>query len=159
MCLVLECLLAHPKIWLTSYLANVWKQLIDASVLWYDLWKFINVFFFSTESEEIHIISKISVQKEQTIIIPCLYEANFASSPKYLSSGPYFIFSHYVHERILILDYKTENIFTAILTDVEVSDTGYYWCGVEQSGSDHGTSLYLEVVEGKICFWAVWKLV
>nr|XP_055037596.1 uncharacterized protein LOC129425578 [Misgurnus anguillicaudatus]XP_055037597.1 uncharacterized protein LOC129425578 [Misgurnus anguillicaudatus] len=99
-------------------------------------------------SEEVHIISKISVQKEQTIIIPCLYEANYASSPKYLSSGYYFIFSHYVHERISILDYKTKNIFTAILTDVKVSDSGYYWCGVQQPGSDHATSLYLEVTEG-----------
>lgn len=107
----------------------------------------------SAGSEEVHIMSKISIKKGQTVIIPCLYDALFVNSLKYISSGTYFRFSNYVeNKRLSILDNKTKNIFTATLRNAHVSDTGSYWCGVGVPGLglDRGTHFLLEVTEGKI---------
>lgn len=107
----------------------------------------INVFFLSAGSEEVHI----SVKNGQTVVIPCLYDAYFATYPKYISVGPFFIFSHYTqNERLSILDYKTRNFFTATLSSAQVGDSAKYWCGVYLHGLDYGTHFVLEVTEGKI---------
>ncbi len=68
-----------------------------------------------------------------------------------MSSGGVWVFSHHVtHNRMSIVDNQTENVFTATLREAEVSDSGTYWCAVSLSGSDAGTSLYLQVTKGII---------
>ncbi len=105
-----------------------------------------------TEPQDINTVSKISVQKQQTITIPCLYDHKYVNYPKYMSSGGAWIFSRYVsHNRMTIVDNKTENVFTATLRDAEVSDSGTYWCAVSLSRTDPHTRLDLQVTEGILC--------
>ncbi len=104
-----------------------------------------------TGSQDIHTVKKISVQKQQTITIPCLYDQKYVNYPKYMSSGGFWDFSRKVtHNRMSIVDNQTENVFTATLREAEVSDSGKYWCVVTLSGKDAGTHLYLQVTEGNI---------
>uniref|UniRef100_A0A673LWT6 Immunoglobulin domain-containing protein n=1 Tax=Sinocyclocheilus rhinocerous TaxID=307959 RepID=A0A673LWT6_9TELE len=112
----------------------------------------ILIFIFSfTGTQEIHTVSKISVQKQQTITVPCLYVQKYANYPKYMSSGGVWIFSHYVsHSRMSVVDNQAENVFTATLREAEVRDSGTYWCAVTVSGSDPHAHLYLQVTEGII---------
>lgn len=104
-----------------------------------------------TGTQDIHTVSKISVQKQQMITIPCLYDQKYVNYPKYMSSGAVWVFSHYVtHKRMSIVDNQTENVFTATLREAEVSDSGTYWCAVSLPGKDAGARLYLQVTEGII---------
>uniref|UniRef100_A0A672TE70 Immunoglobulin domain-containing protein n=1 Tax=Sinocyclocheilus grahami TaxID=75366 RepID=A0A672TE70_SINGR len=108
----------------------------------------MNLIFSFTGTQDIHTVSKISVQKQQTITIPCLYDQKYVKYPKYMSSGSVWIFSHYVsHSRMSVVDNRTENVFTATLREAEVSDSGTYWCSVTLPGYDAGTHLYLQVTE------------
>ncbi len=126
----------------------IYSHLRQHIVFYYASMNF-NVSF--TGTQDIHTVSKISVQKQQTITIPCLYDQKYVNYPKYMSSGGAWIFSHYVtHNRMSIVDNQTENVFTATLREAEVSDSGTYWCAVSLSGSDAGTHLYLQVTEGII---------
>uniref|UniRef100_A0A673JF84 Immunoglobulin domain-containing protein n=1 Tax=Sinocyclocheilus rhinocerous TaxID=307959 RepID=A0A673JF84_9TELE len=108
----------------------------------------MNLNFSFTGTQDIHTVGKISVQKQQTITIPCLYDQKYVNYPKYMSSGGVWIFSHYVsHSRMSVVDNRTENVFTATLREAEVRDSGTYWCAVTLPGYDAGTHLYLQVTE------------
>lgn len=115
-------------------------------VVYYAIMNF-NVSF--TGTQDIHTVNKISVQKQHTITIPCLYDHKYVNYPKCMSYGAVWIVSRYVsHNRMTIVDNQTEHVFTATLRDAEVSDSGWYWCAVCMSGSDPRTHLYLQVTEG-----------
>ncbi|XP_058620623.1 polymeric immunoglobulin receptor-like [Onychostoma macrolepis] len=67
-----------------------------------------------------------------------------------MSSGGVFFFSHHVaHDRMSVVDNKTENVVTATLREAEVSDSGTYWCAVTLPGYDAATHLYLQVTEAE----------
>uniref|UniRef100_A0A8C1HKZ3 Immunoglobulin domain-containing protein n=1 Tax=Cyprinus carpio carpio TaxID=630221 RepID=A0A8C1HKZ3_CYPCA len=101
-------------------------------------------------TQAIHTVSKICVQKQQTITVPCLYDQKYANYPKYMSRGGVRIFSGYVsHSRMSIVDNQAENVFTATLRAAEVSDSGTYWCAVTMSGYDPHAYLYLDVTEAE----------
>ncbi|XP_039522332.1 uncharacterized protein LOC120475735 isoform X2 [Pimephales promelas] len=103
----------------------------------------------SSETQDILTVSKISVQKHQTIIIPCLYDERYVSNRKYVSSGGVWVFSREVHSRVCVSDDREEKVFTATLSSAEKRDSGPYWCAVESSGSDPHARLDLEVIKGK----------
>ncbi|XDV46772.1 hypothetical protein PO909_016609 [Leuciscus waleckii] len=104
----------------------------------------------SSGTQSILTVSKISVQKHQTIIIPCLYDQKYVSKRKYVASGGVWVFSREVkHDRMCFEDNQTEKVFTATLRSAEESDTGSYWCAISSSGSDPHAHLYLEVIKGK----------
>ncbi|KAK9953669.1 hypothetical protein ABG768_017646 [Culter alburnus] len=105
----------------------------------------------SSGTQDIHTVNKISVQQHQTIIIPCLYDQKYVSNVKYMSSGGVWFFSSSVvrHDRMSVVDNKTEKFFTATLRNTKVSDTGTYWCGISIAGYDCGKKLYLEVIKGE----------
>ncbi|MGH0179420.1 UNVERIFIED_CONTAM: hypothetical protein FKN15_001704 [Acipenser sinensis] len=42
-------------------------------------------------------------------------------------------------------DNKTARVFTATVRDLREEDEGWYWCGIERTGYDEGTSVYLTV--------------
>lgn len=106
-------------------------------------------YFLCTGTQSILTVSKISVQKHQTIIIPCLYDQKYVSKHKYVSSGGVWSFSREVkHNRMSFEDNQTEKVFTATLRSAEESDTGSYWCAISTSGSDPHAHLYLEVIKG-----------
>ncbi|XP_056125623.1 uncharacterized protein LOC130103403 [Rhinichthys klamathensis goyatoka] len=108
------------------------------------------VMFLVTHSSAILTVSKISVQKHQTIIIPCLYNERYVSNRKYVSSGGVWLFSREVkHGRMCLADNRTEKVFTATLSSAEESDSGSYWCAIEGTGSDPHAQLHLEVIKGK----------
>uniref|UniRef100_A0A9J7YF68 Immunoglobulin domain-containing protein n=1 Tax=Cyprinus carpio carpio TaxID=630221 RepID=A0A9J7YF68_CYPCA len=101
-------------------------------------------------TQDIHTVSKISVQKQQKITIPCLYDQKYVSFPKYMSRGGVWIFSQHVsHNRMSVEDNQAENVFTATLSEAEVSDSGTYWCAVTVSGSDPHVYLDLQVTEAE----------
>ncbi|XP_058859439.1 polymeric immunoglobulin receptor-like [Acipenser ruthenus] len=49
------------------------------------------------------------------------------------------------NDRISISDNKTGRVFTATVRDLREEDEGWYWCGIERTGDDEGTSVYLTV--------------
>lgn len=109
----------------------------------------MNLHFSFTGTQDIHTVSKISVQKQQNITIPCLYDQKYVSFPKYMSCGGVWIFSkHISHNRMSVEDNQAQNVFTATLSEAEVSDSGTYWCAVTVSGSDPHVYLDLQVTEG-----------
>lgn len=66
-----------------------------------------------------------------------------------MSRGGVWIFSQHVsHNRMSVEDNQAENVFTATLSEAEVSDSGTYWCAVTVSGSDPHVYLDLQVTEG-----------
>uniref|UniRef100_A0A673JND8 Immunoglobulin domain-containing protein n=1 Tax=Sinocyclocheilus rhinocerous TaxID=307959 RepID=A0A673JND8_9TELE len=109
----------------------------------------MNLNFSFTGTQDIHTVGKISVQKQQTITIPCLYDQKYVNYPKYMSSGGVWIFSHYVsHSRMSVVDNRTENVFTATLREAEVRDSGTYWCAVTLPGYDIYKPIQLQTVSG-----------
>ncbi|KAK7124114.1 hypothetical protein R3I93_022276 [Phoxinus phoxinus] len=103
----------------------------------------------SSGNQAILTVSKISVQKHQTIIIPCLYDQKYVSNRKYVSSGRVWAFSGEVkHSRMSVVDNGTETVFTATLSGAEESDSGSYWCAISLHGYDPHAGLYLEVIKG-----------
>ncbi|KAK2869703.1 hypothetical protein Q8A67_024095 [Cirrhinus molitorella] len=98
----------------------------------------------------IRTVKKISVQKQQTITIPCLYDQKYTSYTKYMGYGSFWMFSGFVsHSRLSIEDNQKEHFFTVTLREANVSDSGSYWCAVTLSGNDDGTRLYLDVTEAE----------
>ncbi|XP_026094056.1 uncharacterized protein LOC113066354 [Carassius auratus] len=101
-------------------------------------------------TQYIQTVSKICVQKQQTITVPCLYDQKYANHPKYMSCGGVWIFSHSVtHSRMSVEDDPAVKVFKATLREAEVSDSGWYWCAVSMSGSDPHKYLYLQVTEAE----------
>ncbi|XP_026104640.1 uncharacterized protein LOC113076192 isoform X2 [Carassius auratus] len=100
--------------------------------------------------QEIQTVSKISVQKQQTITIPCLYDQKYVNYPKCMSHGKFWMFSGCVtHSRMSVEDDPAVKVFTATLREAEVKDSGTYWCAVTMSGYDPHTYLYLQVTEAE----------
>ncbi|XP_068073233.1 uncharacterized protein si:ch1073-59l16.1 isoform X2 [Danio rerio] len=100
-------------------------------------------------------VSRASVQRGQSIIIPCLYDQRYELSHKYLSSGYLAALSRYVefsdqryqHETVFISDDRSGHVFTVRLDDVQRSRL--YWCGVQIPGAlDPHARFYLEVTAG-----------
>lgn len=96
----------------------------------------------------------MSVQQGKSIIIPCLYKAEYVNKQKYLCFGRTFLFCKYVkslkHGTVSTSDDQTKHIFTVTMKNVTASDAGSYWCSVETPGLDAKQGFQLKVTAGEI---------
>ncbi|XP_056325722.1 CMRF35-like molecule 9 [Danio aesculapii] len=98
----------------------------------------------------------IAVKSGSLGIIPCLYEEKHKANHKYWCWGSVWSSCKtlaYVNtftdgNKFSITDYPGQSIFTVNWKNLQLSDSGYYWCAVEIGGSeilDAGYYLYLTV--------------
>ncbi|XP_051738865.1 uncharacterized protein si:ch1073-59l16.1 isoform X3 [Ctenopharyngodon idella] len=114
---------------------------------------FICIFTNLSGAQDVTTVRKISVQKGQSVIIPCLYEQKYAFSYKYLSAGGIWFLSNDIasfdhhHKKVLISDNTSRNVFTVRFDDVQ--ESAQYWCAVHiPSGFDKHAGFFLDVTAG-----------
>ncbi|XP_066513401.1 polymeric immunoglobulin receptor-like, partial [Hoplias malabaricus] len=96
-------------------------------------------------------LRNVAVKSGGSLTIPCFYDEQYKSNPKYWCKGYYWSSCGIVactntRGRTSVTDYPTQNMFTVELNSLQDSDSGYYWCAVEiKGGSDDGDYLYLTV--------------
>ncbi|XP_066508281.1 polymeric immunoglobulin receptor-like [Hoplias malabaricus] len=105
----------------------------------------------TSESESVKTLRNVAVKSGGSLTIPCFYDEQYKSNPKYWCKGKYWSSCGIVARtntrgRTSVTDNPTQNMFTVELNSLQDSDSGYYWCAVEiKSGSDDGDYLYLTV--------------
>ncbi|XP_067234067.1 polymeric immunoglobulin receptor [Chanodichthys erythropterus] len=113
------------------------------------------IFMNLSGAQDVTTVRKISVQKGQSVIIPCLYEQKYAFSYKYLSAGGIWFLSNdiksfdqrYHHKKVSISDDSSRNIYTVRFDDVQ--ESAQYWCAVHiPSGFDKHAGFFLDVTAG-----------
>ncbi|XP_066512683.1 polymeric immunoglobulin receptor-like, partial [Hoplias malabaricus] len=77
-----------------------------------------------------------AVKSGGSLTIPCFYDEQYKSNPKYWCKGYYWRSCGIVayantRGRTSVTDYPTQNMFTVELNSLQDSDSGYYWCAVE----------------------------
>ncbi|XP_056301481.1 polymeric immunoglobulin receptor-like [Danio aesculapii] len=95
----------------------------------------------------------IGVKSGSPGIIPCQYEEQYKENHKYWCWGSVWSAcsilanGNETRNKFSITDYSAQSIFTVEWQNLQPSDSGYYWCAVEPSGSgiDAGYYLYLSV--------------
>ncbi|XP_066508981.1 polymeric immunoglobulin receptor-like [Hoplias malabaricus] len=93
------------------------------------------------------------IQRGGSLTIPCFYDEQYKSNPKYWCKGYYssscgIVAYANTRGRTSVTDYPTQNMFTVELNSLQDSESGYYWCAVEIRGSgtpDDRDYLYLTV--------------
>ncbi|XP_066512678.1 polymeric immunoglobulin receptor-like [Hoplias malabaricus] len=107
--------------------------------------------FNSSESESVKTLRNVAVKSGGSLTIPCFYDEQYKSNPKYWCKGKYWSSCGIVARtntsgRTSVTDYPTQNMFTVELNSLQDSDSGYYWCAVEiKGGSDDSDYLSLTV--------------
>ncbi|TSK16067.1 CMRF35-like molecule 4 [Bagarius yarrelli] len=99
-------------------------------------------------TQNIITVDQVSVQQGKSIIIPCLYHADYIHYPKYLCFGTkYFCkdVKQLKNRMVSVSDNQTQHIFTATLKNVTTRDTGAYLCSVEIPGFKPKKSFQLKV--------------
>ncbi|XP_066508112.1 polymeric immunoglobulin receptor-like [Hoplias malabaricus] len=102
-------------------------------------------------STSVKTLRNVAVKRGVSLTIPCFYDEQYKSNPKYWCKGYYWsscgIVAHTnTSGRTSVTDYPTQNMFTVELNSLQDSDSEYYWCAVEiKGGSDDGDYLYLTV--------------
>ncbi|XP_065150905.1 uncharacterized protein [Paramisgurnus dabryanus] len=107
-------------------------------------------------AQDVHTVSRVSVQEGNSIIIPCWYKQIYVNNVKYLSLGLSLDDSEYVtksngevkHNSISLSDDKTLNILIVEMRSVHKTQTGTHWCGIELHGHRIGAKFYLHVTTG-----------
>lgn len=97
----------------------------------------------------------MSLQEGRSIIIPCWYNRAYVNNVKYLSVGDHWVFSKHVefsdgrkkHETVSVSDNKTINIVTIDMRNIQQSQSGTYWCGID--GPDIKNEFNLKVTAGE----------
>ncbi|XP_041083514.1 CMRF35-like molecule 1 isoform X2 [Polyodon spathula] len=93
---------------------------------------------------------------EELVTIQCLYDEGFTNNVKYWSRGTIFKDSSVLvrtdgpktSNMISISDNKTKRVFTVTMRGLREEDEGRYWCGIQRTLYDEGTSVYLTVNKG-----------
>ncbi|KAK2869702.1 hypothetical protein Q8A67_024094 [Cirrhinus molitorella] len=117
------------------------------------LYVLICMLFNTLGAQDVRTVSQVSVQERKSIIIPCWYNQAYVNNVKYLSFGDYWTFSNYVefsdgrrkHETISVSDNKTTNILTIEMRNIQQSQSGKYWCGIDGPKSHIGIEFNLKV--------------
>ncbi|KAK2869706.1 hypothetical protein Q8A67_024098 [Cirrhinus molitorella] len=113
---------------------------------------FIFSFIRLSGAQDITTVGQMSVQRGQSVIIPCLYHQKYTFSHKYLRAGYFWLLSDYVEssdqrchgKSVLISDDTSRHIFTVRMDDVQKS--GYYWCAIQvPSAFDKRATFFLNV--------------
>ncbi|XP_050953906.1 uncharacterized protein LOC127155614 [Labeo rohita] len=114
----------------------------------------ICMLFNKLGAQDVRTVSQVSVQERSSIIIPCWYNHAYVNNVKYLSSGDRWTFSKYVefsdgrekHETVCVSDNKTTNILTIKMRNIQQSQSGTYWCGIDGPKRSHiGVGFKLKV--------------
>ncbi|XP_041083517.1 CMRF35-like molecule 5 isoform X4 [Polyodon spathula] len=92
----------------------------------------------------------------ESVTIQCRYGKDYKDSVKYWCKGHTKQLCDTVvktddlqtNNRISIRDNKTEGVFTVTMRELREEDEGRYWCAIEQTSFDEGTSVYLTVNKG-----------
>ncbi|XP_066508983.1 polymeric immunoglobulin receptor-like [Hoplias malabaricus] len=105
------------------------------------------------ESESVKTLKNLAVKSGGSLTIPCFYDKQYKSNPKFWCKGYYWSSCGIVARtstsgRTSVTDYPTQNMFTVELNSLQDSDSGDYWCAVEIGDKwtvDDGDYLYLTV--------------
>uniref|UniRef100_A0AAY5KL42 Ig-like domain-containing protein n=1 Tax=Esox lucius TaxID=8010 RepID=A0AAY5KL42_ESOLU len=98
-------------------------------------------------------VIKRRVQEGGSTSIECPYDQGYETYPKYFFKGiwahkvPTRVRKNYFEGRYSINDFGN-GYFNVTIKDLERSDYGTYWCGVERDGVDSYQKVYLSVEEG-----------
>ncbi|XP_059806135.1 polymeric immunoglobulin receptor-like [Hypanus sabinus] len=96
----------------------------------------------------------------RAITIDCYYDAMYSSDTKYWCQGWTPLCSvlvetngqHVQNGRMSITDNPEWGIFTVTIEDLRSGDTGWYSCGISESGFDTRFNLHLQVSEEPVSF-------
>ncbi|KAG9278736.1 CMRF35-like molecule 1, partial [Astyanax mexicanus] len=91
-----------------------------------------------------------------SLTVPCLYEEEYKSHPKYWCEGEHWslctivAYANSSSTGISVTDHPSQNMFTVDLKKLQDSDSGWYWCAVEIDGAaDVRDYVNLTVSSGK----------
>uniref|UniRef100_A0A3B3T4C7 Ig-like domain-containing protein n=1 Tax=Paramormyrops kingsleyae TaxID=1676925 RepID=A0A3B3T4C7_9TELE len=102
-------------------------------------------------------MSTVFVQSGGSVTIPCFYSNMYQHQEKYWCNGSDWSSctpivrtnSPKKSAEVSIRDDPGQRLFTVIMNNLKIVDSGYYWCGVEIiGGSAVGTRVSLSVTEG-----------
>ncbi|KAJ8272545.1 hypothetical protein GJAV_G00090450 [Gymnothorax javanicus] len=110
---------------------------------------------------DVSSLKEVTVLEGRSVTIPCHYEPQHSRHVKYWCQG-YAQFSCSVlartdatsppaDARLSITDDPAQQVFTVVMRDVQVADSGWYWCGVELGNmwrTDDFVSVYITVSHG-----------
>ncbi|KAM9440060.1 polymeric immunoglobulin receptor-like [Clarias gariepinus] len=111
------------------------------------------LFLYISDVTSMRTLKNVAVKYGESVTIPCLYEEQYKTNPKFWCKGYYWSTCSIVayvntHGSTSITDYPAQNMFTVEMNPVY--DSRYYWCAAE-SGSkwdpDDRDYLYLTVNE------------
>ncbi|XP_053349154.1 polymeric immunoglobulin receptor-like isoform X1 [Clarias gariepinus] len=96
-------------------------------------------------------VGKLTAKPGDSVTIPCHYNWRFRENVKYWCRGKMWYMCVRVRERpgrVGVMDNPDESVITLSLSELQIGDTGRYWCAIEIKGlmkSDIRTSLELQV--------------
>nr|XP_023663135.1 polymeric immunoglobulin receptor-like isoform X1 [Paramormyrops kingsleyae] len=108
-------------------------------------------------TEAVSTMSTVFVQSGGSVTIPCFYSNMYQHQEKYWCNGSDWSSctpivrtnSPKKSAEVSIRDDPGQRLFTVIMNNLKIVDSGYYWCGVEIiGGSAVGTRVSLSVTEG-----------
>ncbi|XP_072566697.1 polymeric immunoglobulin receptor-like isoform X3 [Paramormyrops kingsleyae] len=108
-------------------------------------------------TEGVSTLNTVTVERGGSVTIPCFYDNEYRQQVKYWCKGSdWSSCTPIVHTEspnksgeVLIRNDPGQRLFTVIMNNLKIVDSGYYWCGVEISrGSAVGTRVSLSVTEG-----------
>ncbi|XP_022534595.2 polymeric immunoglobulin receptor-like isoform X1 [Astyanax mexicanus] len=114
---------------------------------------------FLSGSESVRTLKRLTVRSGGSLSVPCLYEEKYKSDIKYWCTLFKSIFGNscgtttYANTSntgISVTDHPSQNICAMDLNNLQDSDSGNYWCGMEIDGQDDGDSVYLTVSEDPV---------
>ncbi|KAG9278735.1 polymeric immunoglobulin receptor-like [Astyanax mexicanus] len=97
--------------------------------------------FFSAGSESMKTLKRLTVRRGGSLTVPCLYEEEYKSHPKYWCEGEHWslctivAYANSSSTGISVTDHPSQNMFTVDLKKLQDSDSGWYWCAVEIDGA------------------------
>ncbi|KAI1901295.1 hypothetical protein AGOR_G00032840 [Albula goreensis] len=120
---------------------------------------FILLFLPGTGADSVRTVSSLTVQRGGSFTIPCHYDEGYEHHVKYWCKGSPWISCTIVVRTdspqskggVSITDDPAQQVFTVTLSDLQVTDSGKYWCAVEKGGYetlDDKVSISLSVTAG-----------
>ncbi|KAG9333004.1 hypothetical protein JZ751_013879 [Albula glossodonta] len=109
-------------------------------------------------AESVRTLSNVSVQRRGSVSIPCFYDQKYRDKFKYWCKGGNWDFCSTIARSdsplssgdVSITDDPAQLVFTVTMRNLQRSDSGYYWCGVDlRNAVDDGAYLYLKVTAGE----------
>nr|XP_023672110.1 polymeric immunoglobulin receptor-like [Paramormyrops kingsleyae] len=119
----------------------------------------VGTWVYLSVTEGVSTVNTVTVQSGGSVTIPCSYDNTYKQQVKYWCKGSNWSSctpkvrtdSPKISNEMSISDNPTKQVFTVTINNLNIGDSGSYWCGVEISGgSAVGTWVYLSVTEGKM---------